>query len=83
MKKRKECVIGAAGSGTDGLSEYQMMQELKDFGWTVLVDWKSENSKRLRFDIVNNITKEFIKDVNLKSFLTSLERDKKLKQLGL
>ena len=84
MKKRKGCVIGAAGSGTNGLEEYLIIQELKAFGWTVLVNWKSEAEDKLRFDVVDDsYDRKFIKDVDLKSFLTSIKRDKKLNDLGL
>jgi hypothetical protein len=91
MKKRKECVIskekfklleGAFEIGSEK-KKISVIDEIEKLGWKVLKDWKKDDEERLIFDVVNNTTKELIKDVNLKSFLTSLERDKKLKQLGL
>ena len=79
MKENKVC---------GGFTEYDLIQKIKNYGWNIIVDWKNQNlnkeDKKVIFDAVDDsYDRIIIKNIDLKSFLTSLERDEKLKQLGL
>ena len=73
-----------AGKPIGGIREYDIINDIESRGWKVLVDWKSESSGKLRFDVVDDsYDRKFIKNIDLESFLKSLIREEKLNMLGI
>ena len=63
--------------------EVDIINEIKEYGWIVFLDWLSEDWRNPIFNANKNDGTEIVKDINLKGFLTSLKREEKLRQIGL
>jgi hypothetical protein len=65
-----------------------VMNRAKELGWTLLIDWKLEKKGILKYNAVREERDEtgdwvVVEDIDIFDFVKSLERDKKLGDLGL